>query len=628
MNRIYPHLSRTWFLNLYLVLAVAAELLSAVTAHARMIDASAMSRDERVWAAARAAALPIEDLSSRGAFMAAIRPYGLVLESGGTVRVPYGYYSYSPLSYDPLSLDPNDPATGGVRCNAYFDNVWMNADAGPDTFEAGLQSDSNEAPPLPAPGPPAKKSSPGALASGMGGPGVDDAGGPANAAMYDEPAAPVFCPSARQRKAPGLVLANWTPRRDAPGLCRREVDGAGETSTRLCEWRCETRADDRLLAGFCPLSWPGNEPEFAFFDFHPRRAEATTHRRAPRGKSRAAALDGTPRPCGRRCDPQVDAAPSVGFCPRWPQANAQERFQAEWNPVRVKTRRAGLANMRKSSQREPRSESIGSEMAFEWIPVRFDARAAGGRTWIAFGGNSETAEPGETPGLCVRPREATVAPSAGFCAGSPRDSWPELARAILDRRARALTCVLQEDGEGAEAAARETPRLCEWRREPRAPAAGVAEFCPNPRRTAAVQRDPLDFSSVPASGTAANLCRRVACAILVFDADGLRPASLPSPGDGSGFPTPAPGGADPGVAWPTFAAGNANGPDVWPSVVTETQKRYCPLGTTPLTYAQLYFLFGPSSPVPEPSTWALMLAAFLGLGGVGWRRRGRGGEIG
>jgi hypothetical protein len=605
MNRFYRHISRARFLNLCLVMAVAAQLLAAPTAHARMIDASAMSRDAGVWATAKASALPIEDLSSRGAVMAAILPYGLVLESDGTVLVPYGYYVYSPLSYDLMSLNPNDPATGGVPCNAYFDNGWMAADVGPNSFEAGLQSDPNDAPSLLAPGPPVAMSRPGALASGTGGPGMEDAGDPVDAAA-------VYCPSARHGKAPGLVLASLAPRRAAAGLCRREIAGEGETPTRLasarlCEWRCETLADERLLAGFCPLSWPGNELEFAFFDVQPPRAEATIHRRAPRGKSRAAALDGTPGQCGRGCDQQVDAAPSAGFYPRWLRADALERFQAEWNPVRVRTRWAGLPNTRKNRKSEPRSDSIGSEMALEFTPARVDARRAAAMTWIAFAGNLCTAAPGEAPGLCVRPREATVvAPSADFCARSPRDSWPE--------QARVLTCAVPEDGEGAAAAARETPRLCEWRREPRAPLAGVAEYCPNPRHMAAVQRDPLDFSPVPASVTAANLCRRVACAILVFDTDERLPA--------------APGVVDLGLARPTLAAGNANGPGVWPAVVTETQKRYCPIGVTSLTYAQLYFLFGSSSPVPEPSTWALMLAAFLGLGGLGWRRRWQGGEIG
>jgi hypothetical protein len=584
MNRFYPHIARARFFGLSVVMAVAAALLSAPMAHARTIDASAMSRAAGVWATAKAPALPIEQLSSRGAFIAAILPYGLVLESNGHVRVPYGYYAYSPLSYDPLSLNPNDPAYGGVRCNPYFDNEWMTADAGPNSFEAGIQSDPNDVPPLPAPVPPIAKSSPGAFASGMGGPGMDDAGAPVDAEAFDEPAAPVYCPSARQSKSPGLDLAHWRPRRAAVGLCSREIDGEGEkrdrlASARICEWRCETRSDGRLLAGFCPLPRPGNELEFAFFDVHPPRAEATTRRRAPRGKSRAAAQVGTARPCGRRCDTKMVAAPSAGFCPRGLQANA-----------------------------------------LEFTPAPVDARRAGARTWIAFAVNNGAAAPVETPGLCVRPREApVVAPAAGFCARSPLESWPELARLS--------TCGFQEAGEGA-AAARQTPRLCEWRREPRAPLAGMAEFCPNPRLKAAVQRDPLDFSPVPASVTTAELCRRVACAILVFDADGLRPARLPAPGDGSGFPAPALGVVDLGHARTMLAAANVNGAGVWPSVVTGTQKRYCPMGTAPLTYAQFYFLFGSSSPVPEPSTWALLLVAFLGLGGLRWRRLWRGGEIG
>jgi hypothetical protein len=628
MNRFHHPVARARFLNLTLVLAVAAELLSAPTARARTIDVWAMIRDVGVRAMAKAAVLPIEELWSRDAFAAATLPSERVLESYGHVIVPYGTYAYSPLSHDLVSLNPDDPVYGGVRCSAHFDDLWMVADAGPNAFEAGLQSDSNVAPPLPAPSPPVAAARPGVRAPDRGGPAMDEAGDPARAETVDEPAAAVYCRGARPRRASGLVLANGTPRRDAAGLCRREIGGEGEMEARLasaglCEWRCETRPDEGLLAGLCSLPRTGNELEFAVFDFHPPRAEATIHRRAPRGTNRTAALGGTPGPCGGGCDRQVDAAPSSGFCPRWPQADALEPFQANWSPARVK-------KTRKNRKPEPQSDSIGSEMALELTSARFDARRAGAMTWIAFAGNSETAAPAETPRLCVRLRKAPVgaAPSAGLCRRSPGQDWPELARAIFDRRAQALTCDLQEDGEGAAAAARETPRLCEWRREPGVPLAGAAELCPNPRRMAAVQRDMLDFSPVSASVTAANLCRRGACAILVFDTDGPRPASRPGSGGESGFPAPAPGVVDLGRARPTLAAGNTNGAGVWPSVVTGTQKPYCPMGTTPLTYAQLQFLFESSSPVPEPSTWALMLGAFLGLGGVGWRRRRRGGEIG
>jgi hypothetical protein len=41
-------------------------------------------------------------------------------------------------------------------------------------------------------------------------------------------------------------------------------------------------------------------------------------------------------------------------------------------------------------------------------------------------------------------------------------------------------------------------------------------------------------------------------------------------------------------------------------------------------------VFGPagSSPIPEPSTWAMLALGFLGLGGLGLRKRRRPDEIG
>ena len=49
-----------------------------------------------------------------------------------------------------------------------------------------------------------------------------------------------------------------------------------------------------------------------------------------------------------------------------------------------------------------------------------------------------------------------------------------------------------------------------------------------------------------------------------------------------------------------------------------------------LVVAHASAVFGPtgSSPIPEPSTWAMLALGFLGLGGLGLSKRKRAGEIG
>lgn len=289
--------------------------------------------------------------------------------------------------------------------------------------------------------------------------------------------------------------------------------------------------------------------------------------------------------CGGRCGERAEATPPAGFCSRWLQANASALTTA-----------------------------------------RFIARpiaATGGR-----GRQRKATTRAAAPRLCAWLRDEPVAtmPLAGFCGRAPAYG-AESAPAAPDRRIEAMTCRLDVDGgDAAEARRAETANLCEWRREGRADGVMAAGFCPNPRASMVAQRHLLDFTLVGAVVAAADVCRRASCAILLANSDiapdDRRPASLSAPGDNPALPAPQESGQIAQVL--PLAVLVANGAGVWPAAA---QSPYCPAGAAP-QYAQLYFQFESMTPAPEPSSWALILVAFLGLGAFGWRRRARGDATG
>ena len=78
------------------------------------------------------------------------------------------------------------------------------------------------------------------------------------------------------------------------------------------------------------------------------------------------------------------------------------------------------------------------------------------------------------------------------------------------------------------------------------------------------------------------------------------------------------------------AAGSSPRADIWTCGGGVRLKEVIDPTSLDLFVAHGSAVFGPagSSPIPEPSTWAMLALGFLGLGGLGLRKHKKAGEIG